>query len=513
VSHDHSAALARRWGDAIAGIGFVPLPAATIAEQVAAWTAHLLALLATEPFQPDGARPIGAALARLHALHPDVLERSLTLLGDHLLAELPPAEALAAYPHLTALLGVLAAGFAEQAGATILAEQERVRAALLAERDALAGALRRSEARFRAVFERSALGIALLAPDGHILAANPALQAMLGYAEAALRRLAPTDITHPDDVPETARCYAELLAGRRDRYQLDKRYLHRGGRVVWARLSVSLVRDVAGAPLFGVALVEDVTARRRAEAERTSARRRLNVAREAERGHLARELHDGPLQDLEGALFHLLTCVEPAGETAERAAPTAVAATLRTAIQALRATCGELRPPVLVHYGLGQAIRAHLAAPELLPPGLAVRLALPPDEDTLPEPVRLALYRIYQQAVQNVVQHAQAHTVTIRLHLGAERVVLEVEDDGRGFVVAEQGSRAARAGHLGLVGAAERAELLGGRLTLRSVPGAGTLLRVTAPRQTVAEAGLPAVAGATGSSLAGRCDRKEDVWR
>jgi PAS domain S-box-containing protein len=497
--------LAGRWSDAIAGTGFVPRPTAVITRQVAAWTDRLLALLTTEPFQPAGARLVGAELARLHARPPDVLERSLALLGAHLLAGVPPDEVAAAQPRLIALLAALAAGFVEQAGATILAEQESLRAALLAERDALAGSLRRSEARFRAVFERSALGIALLDPDGRVLATNPALQAMLGYAEAALRRLTPAAITHPDDVPETARCYAELLAGRRDRYQLDKRYLHRTGRVVWARLNVSLVRDPTGCPLFGVVLVEDVTARRRAEAERTAARRRLGVAREAERGRLARELHDGPVQDLEGALFRLLTRTEPPGETAERAAPSAVADTLRAAIQALRVICGELRPPVLVHCGLGPAIRAHLAAPGLLPAGLVVRLALPPEGDTLEEPVRLALYRLYQQALQNILQHARARTVTIRLQLDAEQAVLEVADDGCGFVVAEQGSRASRAGHLGLVGARERAELVGGHLSVQSAPGAGTLLRVTVPVRGGAAAELPAVAaGATGAALAGR---------
>ena len=104
------------------------------------------------------------------------------------------------------------------------------------------------------------------------------------------------------------------------------------------------------------------------------------------------------------------------------------------------------------------------------------------DGTTLPENVRLALFRIYQAALTNVVRHAQADKVVVRLHLDAEQVMLEVEDNGRGFDLPQRWIELARQGHLGLVGMVERAEAVGGQLTVQSEPGRGTVIRVTVPR-------------------------------
>lgn len=104
------------------------------------------------------------------------------------------------------------------------------------------------------------------------------------------------------------------------------------------------------------------------------------------------------------------------------------------------------------------------------------------DGQTLPERVRMALYRIYQIAITNVLRHAQATQVWIQFKLNREDVILEIKDNGRGFEVPERWIELARQGHLGLVGALERAEAIGGRLQVESEPGRGSLVRVTAPR-------------------------------
>jgi len=145
------------------------------------------------------------------------------------------------------LLAALAAGFYQQARLTVLADQEEIRRAVVAERDALATAHRASEARYRTIFEQAALGIALFAADSRLLETNPALDGMLGYTGDELRRLSFTAITHPDDVAATLQLYQELVAGPRDVAQMEKRYLRRDGVVVWARLTASLVRAAADA--------------------------------------------------------------------------------------------------------------------------------------------------------------------------------------------------------------------------------------------------------------------------
>jgi len=422
---------------------------------------------------------IGGAVAGLHYLRPAALEATLTVLGDELAAGLPPTR----QPRVAALLAALAAGFYQQARLTVLADQEEIRRAVVAERDALATAHRASEARYRTIFEQAALGIALFAADSRLLETNPALDGMLGYTGDELRRLSFTAITHPDDVAATLQLYQELVAGPRDVAQMEKRYLRRDGVVVWARLTASLVRAAADAPLFAIALVEDITEAKRAHAGRVAARRRLHAAREAERLHLARELHDGPLQDLEGVLFRLLTGAREGAGMPGGSGASPPAEKIREVIETLRTICGELRPPTLVHYGLAQAICSHVARLAAAQPDLVVRLELMPDDQVLPEPVGVALYRIYQQALQNVLQHARARTVLVRLTLDVEALVLEVRDDGCGFAVPEDWSAMTELGHLGLLGATERAEAIGGRLEIQSTPGTGTLLRVTAPRR------------------------------
>ena len=127
-------------------------------------------------------------------------------------------------------------------------------------------ALAASERRFRAGFERSVLGIALADTAGVVIESNPALRRMLGYEAAELRGLGIHDLTHPEDVAPNLDLLAELLAGRRDHYTLEKRYRHRAGHVVWGRLTVSALPDAAGRPQFLVGMVEDIDQRKQAEA-------------------------------------------------------------------------------------------------------------------------------------------------------------------------------------------------------------------------------------------------------
>lgn len=129
-------------------------------------------------------------------------------------------------------------------------------------------ALSESEARFRALFEEAGIGIALLDPEGRLLATNAALERMLGYSGAELSGKAFTEITHPEDIEKDVRLFRQLIEGRRRSYQIEKRYIRSDGAVVWGRLTGSIIRDDAGRVLFGIGMLEDITARRRADEER-----------------------------------------------------------------------------------------------------------------------------------------------------------------------------------------------------------------------------------------------------
>jgi signal transduction histidine kinase len=165
----------------------------------------------------------------------------------------------------------------------------------------------------------------------------------------------------------------------------------------------------------------------------------------------------------------------------------AVQTTLQHVIGTLRAICGELRPPALAPFGLERAIRSYAEQYQSAHPEIDVQLDLACDNQALPERVRLALFRICQEALNNVAQHAQARSVLIRFTFDAEQAVLQIEDDGAGFVVPARWLELARRGHLGILGAAERAEAIGGQLEVVSAVGAGTVVRVGIPRSAEPE--------------------------
>ena len=138
--------------------------------------------------------------------------------------------------------------------------------------------LREAEQLFRGAFDDAAVGMALNALDGRFIQVNGALCEMLGYAEEELLDRSFRDISHPDDLDVSVRRVEELVRGERERYGLEKRYLHADGHPVWAAINVSAVRDPEGNPLYLIAQMQDVTERRRAEERLRSSQVRLAEA-------------------------------------------------------------------------------------------------------------------------------------------------------------------------------------------------------------------------------------------
>ncbi|CAK0763705.1 hypothetical protein CCP4SC76_3990004 [Gammaproteobacteria bacterium] len=122
--------------------------------------------------------------------------------------------------------------------------------------------LRESEGRFRVTFDAAAHGIALVSIEGHWLKVNPALCQMVGYEEQELLAIDFQTITHPDDLEPDLRYVHHLLAGEIPNYQIEKRYIHKNGSIVWIHLSVSLVRDGTGSPLHFVSQIQDISDRK-----------------------------------------------------------------------------------------------------------------------------------------------------------------------------------------------------------------------------------------------------------
>lgn len=126
-------------------------------------------------------------------------------------------------------------------------------------------ALQKREAKLRTIFERVAVGIGLVDLEGRLMESNPALQEILGYSEKELQNRVFTEFTHPDDLTADTNLYKELLEGKRDHHQTEKRFIRKDGEVIWSLQNVSLVRASGGEPPFMIFMVEDITERKRLE--------------------------------------------------------------------------------------------------------------------------------------------------------------------------------------------------------------------------------------------------------
>ena len=149
--------------------------------------------------------------------------------------------------------------------ARLLTEQKRVADELdqrVAQRTAELAA---AEERWRSVFENSAIGVALSDLNCRILAANPVYEEMVGYTEEELQKLSFLDITHEEDIEPNLKLVGELLAGKRQQFQIEKRYRCKNGSLMWVRNNVSVVPGTERVPRFLMALSEDITTRKWAE--------------------------------------------------------------------------------------------------------------------------------------------------------------------------------------------------------------------------------------------------------
>ena len=126
-------------------------------------------------------------------------------------------------------------------------------------------ALRQARELFSTAFHHAPVGMALIDPDGRWLLVNRALCDLIGYSETELLQRTLRDVTHPDDLPRQLALMGELLAGRRSSYELEKRYRHADGHVIWAAISVAVVRDDDGTPLHLVTQIVDISERHQTE--------------------------------------------------------------------------------------------------------------------------------------------------------------------------------------------------------------------------------------------------------
>lgn len=374
--------------------------------------------------------------------------------------------------------------------------------------------LRQSEARFRAVFESASVGVALMGLDHRILTVNKSAQRITGYSEQELKSVPSTDLAYSEDRDLDRTLFQELSEGKRNQYVIEKRYVRRDGSIFWGRVNFSAIRDLEGKIQYVIGLIEDITEERQAAErlaaqeneyrrtleqrveERTSELQQINerlqeevaqrqqaekelakkAAEEAvsiERTRLARDLHDAVTQTLFSS--SLIAEVLPelwAMDVEEAKTSTEELRQLtRGALAEMRTLLLELRPATLTQTRFEDLLKQ-------LTEALIGRARLPVDlsiegERRLPPEVQVALYRIAQESLNNIIKYARASRVKINLILSPAGVDLEISDNGTGF-----DKNNVKPTSLGMRIMRERAQTISAVLLVTSEPGRGTTVSV-----------------------------------
>ena len=284
---------------------------------------------------------------------------------------------------------------------------------------------------------------------------------------------------HPDDSPRVLDMRRQLHDGSRDEISLEYRFLHpvQGQRWIHHLARVAR-RDATGHAIATHGVLREITTRRRAEDELADLSRRLIRAQEEERAMIARELHDDVTQ-------RLAVLAIDAGR-AELSATTGVQAeamrTLREELvhisEDIHSLAYQLHSSVLEELGLVEALRTaceHLGRRSRV----EVSLDLDPKADGLGGDTALCLFRVAQEALNNVARHSEGRGASVSLRPMAGGVLLAVRDDGVGFDPADPGTRKT----LGLASMRERVRLVNGTLDIESAPGHGTSIIAWVPAQ------------------------------
>jgi PAS domain S-box-containing protein len=329
---------------------------------------------------------------------------------------------------------------------------------------------------------KQALEIKVLDLEGNILQTNYAFQSMLGYTEEELVGNPFYKFLHPEDVRQATKLFQDAKGKGTSYFRFEHRTVHRDQSVVWVKTVFTVIRrrNETDKPALVVGIVENITEQKRLEMEMAELNSRLQNSMELERLRLAQELHDNPMQSLYSAIYR----IEELRGTADPQLKEAlgdVKQHIQNVLQDLRATAKELRPPTIFNFGLENAIRSHANDVLEKHPNLNIYLSLAHDRQILPEKVRLALFRIFQQSIANVIRHSKATEVHVRFSFDAEDAHLEITDNGKGFEIPPNWIDFVRQGHYGLAGAAERATTLGGTFKVQSKPGNSTTIQVTIP--------------------------------
>lgn len=351
-------------------------------------------------------------------------------------------------------------------------------------------ALQESEHRYRSLVEAFHDIVFLTDYAGTLIYANPSLERQTGHNVTDVKFLSERreSLVHPEDRERVKRLADDFQASEQ-RYSgvIEHRLVDRGGNTRWYSSAISKV-TYRGQPVLQY-IAHDITDHVRAERALRNSRqqlerlsRRLIQVQETERSQIARELHDQLGQELTAVKLNLETVAQAVEDATTRQRVEESIAIVGELMAETRNLALELRPPVLDDLGLTAALRWYTER-QAERGGIEASFSGPDFAERPPKDVESACFRIGQEAITNVLRHANARRMDVRLVTNDEELQLTVRDDGAGFEVAA-GDDASERESMGMFGMQERASLVGGTMTVESTVGEGTTVRARFPLRT-----------------------------
>jgi PAS domain S-box-containing protein len=342
----------------------------------------------------------------------------------------------------------------------------------------LADRLQEQRALLDELFEQAPQAVALMNMDDRVVRVNREFTRLFGYTpqEALGRHL--SELIVPSESREEEQQYIDLVA-KGQRVDVEGVRQRKDG----SRLHVSMLRvpiSVPGGQVAVYGIYRDITERKRAEDMLQTFSQRLIETQEAERRRVARALHDeiGPTLTALKLNLQLIQHAAQAWPRAEQLNESI--GSIDRAVQQVRELSLDLRPSLLDDLGLVAALRWYVDR-EAQRAGIVSEVVAGPFDTRLPPELETACFRIAQEALTNVVRHAQARQVWVELRQRGAKLHLIIRDDGIGFDEQAIWSRRVPEVNLGLQGMQERALIVGGQITIKSTPGHGTEVKARFP--------------------------------
>jgi len=346
-------------------------------------------------------------------------------------------------------------------------------------------ALKESEQKYGTLVEDALVGVYIIR-DGVIEFANDKFAAIYGYEKDELIGMQSLNLAHPGDRPMIKEMRAKRLKGEKVPSEYEIRGLKKNGDTIWVMRSFSLINYKDGPAISG--MVTDMTKRREAEEALRESGKELRIlsnqllsAEEKERKRIARELHDGIGQALSAIKFSVENSLRQLGNEADHSELKSLEAVIpltQKTIEEVRRIVKDLRPSILDDLGILATINWFCREFQDIYADTRIERDIEIQEEDIPSPLKTVIYRILQEALNNVAKHSQANLVRLTLKKYDHRIELKIQDNGVGFDLEKTISLKPSQRGFGLASMRERAELSGAAFEIKSAVGEGTMILV-----------------------------------